>query len=522
MERVNLDERLAPAAARAAADPSQALAAVEMHAAGILRADAGPAEISVMFQELLKSWPESPLIHQRYGEYLLTRVQQTARTSPGQRISALPEEAPSRLDALDAVREARWELLRASAIDPQNSAIYYDIAYSYAVLEDYARAAEWMQKGLMAPEYDAGDDVVMSGTARLLTGAGVPSLEGLIALYRVAEFAPSYAEGRSAALASVLLNDRPEDAGQFKRGEYASRLAAFEDMGEKLFQTADVVRQTQASFITSGILWRRVMRQADERDDKAVASMARRQLATTSYRYLLIGWERAGAGLMPQQSVIDLDTPHDLRLPFSETAQRFAQAFLMALATFLLAALVTGAFSIRWKAMRQPALALVVLAVFAGLGYSASFYSTIGERARAERGFGTRLKVIHEAPDFTRKNGQPEAPADIRIDIPKAMLYTFDYTLEAGRVLAWVGTRESYDALIESLSRADNPRPAEVLVALKEATGMDFGIDAGASKDAETQAIARWQEWWRANRGSFPEAAATATDPSSDDASRGA
>ena len=512
-DRLNLDARLAPGPADAMQDPSTALAGVELAAAGAFCPDPDPAEVSVRFQELIKVWPNSPLVHYRYGSYLLARMAQIARRSPGGSFAALPKESADYVDAEELAREARWELLRASSIDPQNSIFYYELAWSYLVFGDTARAVEWFGKGLDAPEYDPGDDSVVSAVARLATDADTPALESLLAVHRVANFQPSYHAARIESLAAVLLSDKAVESLALDDSTYGAYLACFEDMSEKLLQTAFVVRQSQASLAVSGRLWRRVMAEADDRDEKDVYGVAWRRLAETSYQYLLLGWQRAGAGLIPQQQVLELDIPVELRLPFSPVVQWVTRIFALVVFVCLVPAVILGLAAIRLKELRQVVLALSVLIVFAALAYSASFYATARERSATTQSLAMRVRVACESPRYLREHGKPSVPGDFRTDIPKAMLYTLDYTLEAGRVLAYVGTRECYDLLIESLSRQDIPRPVELVKALNEATGLDFGYDVEGSKTSQMDAIHKWQQWWRDHRNAYPEASAPTAAP---------
>jgi len=85
------------------------------------------------------------------------------------------------------------------------------------------------------------------------------------------------------------------------------------------------------------------------------------------------------------------------------------------------------------------------------------------------------------------------------------MLFTFDYTLQAARVLAYVGTRDCFDALIEGLDDPKNPSVGEIAVVLRESTGRDFGYRVTNSNSANYEAVRAWKQWWRENRSTFPE-----------------
>jgi len=515
------ESHLAPAvasfldSAAPASDPSQALAVIEMHAAGIFTPDPDPVRVSVQYQELLKAWPDSPLVHQRYGAYLLTRLQQMALKEPNHKFAPAPSANGAFSEAEDIAEEAQRELEKAVEIDPHNSLAYYDLAWSHMIFGDTVKAAQWLYKGLDRAEFDSGDDVVLGGAARVLTGAGVPQLEAYLAAYKLAEFQPSYLAGRVEALTSVLITDKATTELKLRGSAYGNHLAAIEDLSDKLLQTAFVLRQTQSSFVTSGILWRKVLAETPE-SNPALREAARKRLAETSYRYVLVGWERAGLGLLPQQSVVELDTPLDLRLPFSSGIHFVSSFLFVAMVVFLLPTVVVGAVSLKFKPARPLAQALCVLFVFTGLAYSASFYSTVNERSRVARSLDSRLRVICQSPDYVRDNGQPEKLSDFRTDIPKKMLFTFDYTMQAARVLAYVGTRDCYDALINSLTDPHMQQPTEVINALEEETGTSFGpggqLSANSSKADTEKAISSWRKWWQDNRKSFPETAVEAAE----------
>lgn len=500
-------------------DPRLALASIEMYAAGVLSAAPDPEEVSFLYQGLSDRWPNEPLVNYRHAAYLLLQLQQLTAKAP--KNSPLDETlgTAGAARAEDLAMRARRELQRVAFSDQNNSVVQYETAWSYLVLGDDVKAMAWFEKGLEKPEFDPGDESVLGYCARLTTLAGIPSMEGLISIRQVSRFQPSYLAARMEALCSRLLSDSVIRTREFSDIEYANYLAAFEDLGEKLFHTAGVARQMQSSFVTSGILWQKMLDESSAIGDEELHAVARKQMAQVSYRYLLLGWQRGAAGLMPQQSVVELGIPIDLRLPFSKTAQTIGAALLTTMIVILLPALLAGFAALAVKSLRELALALFVLFIFSGLAYSASFYSVVRERASTTSALEKRLAVILSSPEFVRENGQPASPADFRTDITKEMLYTLNYTTQAGRVLTYVGTRDCYDALVDSLSKPDLVRSVEVMRVLEEATGVDFGFDIYGSRSEAFDAARAWQRWWRVNRESFPE---TAGSPSGAPGPRGA
>ncbi len=514
IDEVNLAPAVSRLRDRAAGDrePSEALALIEMRAAGVLSTRPDPNIISLEYQELLKQYPNSPLVHYRYGAWLLTRLQclaaekrralsTSAAQKPGGRKSVKDD-----LEAVDLVRRARMELFAAAQADQHNSLPLYEIAYSYLAFGDTGEAALWLEKAMDAPEFDAGDDVVIAGCAKAVMHCKAPALEGLISTYRVARYAPSYLAARMETLVSGLLSDKVR-AGYVGPGrDYLDYLVGFEDLTVKLFESAEVLRQSQASLVTAGILWRKVAGEAASKGDKELSAIARSRLAEASYRYLLVGWRRATVGLPPQQGIVNLDIPLDLRLPFSATAGRIAGVLFVLVIVLALPALVLAGAAIRVKALRQVVLSLVTLAVFAALGYSASFYSTFRERSRTAAGLEKRLRLLCDTPKMLRSEGEPQGPADFRSDVAKAMLPITNYTLQAGRVLAYIGTRDCYEDLIDALTDPNVGRPSEVISVLREETGQDFGYSRNASRKARDEAIRAWRTWWHSKRDSFPDA----------------
>jgi len=494
------------AAPPAGKDPVPALAVAEMEAAGVLSSEADPVAVSVRFQELLKQYPASPLVHYRYAAYLLSRVQVNEREMRGLAPGGRRAQA-IRASRAELVAEARRRLQAAGAIDPENSLIYYEMAYSHLALGDANAAFKWFARGAAASEFDAGDDVVLGAAARLVTEAKVPPLEARVAVYRVAESAPSFLAGRMETLAASLLSDAVIGDRARDRDAYVNYMAPFEDLSDKLFQTAAVLRQSQASLVTAGVTWRRISKDAALHADASLSGAARDALVRANYRYLLVGWRRQAAGFPAQQGIVELDAPFDLRLPFSRTAQAAARYILVAACVFLFPAIVVGVISMRVRALRQPALSLAVLLAFSILAYSACFLSVASERAGVSRSLDRRIELLRKLPDFLRREGQPGTPAEFRTDIPKDMLYSVGYTASAGKVLAYVGTRDCLETLVNALSDPRIAAPGEVAAVLKEATGADFGYNAKAPKAEREKAVEAWRQWWQQHRDQFPEAA---------------
>lgn len=490
--------------ARESADATEKLAAAEMLAAGLLSPVADPAVVSYEYEMLLQDFPNSPLIHYRYGAYLLSHLQRLLREK------GITTAQPGDLEAEDLARRARIELEAAANIDPRNSLLFFEIAYSYWATGDAPRAARWLERALEAPEFDPGDDVVVQGCARLVINAGAPQLEALMTTYHVSQVAPSFLAGRMETMTAGFLSDGMMVSQALTHGEFLDFLAPFEDLSVKLFHTADVLRQTQASLVTSGMLWRRVAGEAELTDDKPLRAAARAQLARASYRYLAVGAARSSAGLPPQQGILELDIPLDLRLPFSRSAQRLAGVFLMFVTVLSLPLAAAALASLKLKGARQLALSLAVMAVFASLGYVASFYAATTERARTIDGLSARLQVIMKAPENVRAAGDLSDRHDFNVQLAREMLEVPYYTLQAARVLAYVGTRECFDALTDALERPDQVRAVEIIVVLKEETGLDFGYDALGERSRNIEALRLWLAWWRASRISYPETLDTA------------
>jgi len=485
--------------ARESADATERLAAAEMLAAGLLSTPVDPAVVAFEYERLLEDYPNSPLVHYRYGAYLLSRLQRLL----SEKGVAFTEGAD--LEVEDLARRARLEFAAAANFDPQNSLLYFETAYSYWATGDREAALEWLERALAAPEFDAGDDVVTSGCARLVMGAGAPELEALLTTYQVSRVAPSLLAGRMEKMTAGFLSERSMVRRALPHEDFLDFLAPFEDLSVKLFHTATVLRQMQASFVTGGILWRRVAREAALKGDSDLAAAARTQIAKASYRYLLAGAGRAAAGLAPQQGIVELDIPLDLRLPFSRAAQRLAGVFFMFVIVLALPLAGAALASLRIKGARQLALSLGVLAVFSALGYVASFYATAGERARTARGLSTRLEVIMTVPDKVRAAGDLAGKDDFDVEVAKKMLAVPNYTYQAARVLAYVGSRDCFDALMAALEKPDQVRSAEILRVLREETGLNFGYDADGSRSNNYSALRAWLAWWREARDSYPE-----------------
>jgi len=485
--------------ARKSADATERLAAAEMLAAGLLSPGADPAIVSYEYERLLEDFPNSPLIHYRYGGYLLSRLQRLLREK------GIAATRPGDLEAEDFARRARIELQTAANIDPHNSLLFFEIAYSYWATGDARSAMDWLERALEAPEFDPGDDAVVQGCARLVINAGAPELEALMTTYHVSQVAPSFLAGRMETMTAGFLSEGTRVSQALTHGDFLDFLAPFEDLSVKLFHTADVLRQTQASLVTSGMLWRRVAAEAELTDDKPLRAAARRELAMSSYRYLVVGAQRASAGLAPQQGIVELDIPLDLRLPFSRAAQRLAGVFLMFVIVLSLPLAAAGLAALKLKGARQLALSLAVLAVFSTLGYVASFYATTTERARTADGLSARLQVIMKVPENVRAAGELPDRSDFNVELARQMLTVPNYTLQAARVLAYIGTRECFDALMEALERPDQVRGAEIIAVLKEETGRDFGYDVRGERSRNLEAVQSWLAWWRASRTSYPE-----------------
>jgi len=265
------------------------------------------------------------------------------------------------------------------------------------------------------------------------------------------------------------------------------------------------LRQSQASLVTAGLIWRTAARRAAERSDAALLVQARKKLTEASYRYVLAGWRRASAGLHAQQAIVELDTPVKLRLDFSATMQHAAASLLLFVVVLVVPAALMSPFCVSAKSLRQPALALATLAAFALLAYSGCFLSLVGERARVESALAARLAVTRDTPAFLRAKGQPASRASYDLKIAREMFPRFDYTLQAGRVLAYVGTRDCLQLLVDSLDSPDMAFPGEVAIILREATGQDFGYRVTASKSSNYAAVRAWRQWWKENRHLYPE-----------------
>jgi hypothetical protein len=501
LDEVNVAPGLRRVASFASSDSLLALAAIEMKAAGVTDPRPDPADVAGDFERLADEYPAVPLIQYRCGSYLLTRIQLAIRDF--QRLKAEPDASAFCSATAALALQARAYFARAAELDQENSVYYYDTAYSYLAQGDAAAAEAWFARGAQARRFETGDDVVLSACQRLVSAAGAPGLEQKLADYHVSRYAPSFLGARMETLAAQMLTSAsalgPESPA------YSDRMMALEDLGDKLFQSADVLRQSQASLVTAGLVWRQAARDAARRDDDHLAAEAQKRLAEASYRYLLIGWQRASEGLLPQQAVVELDTPVDLRLDFSRAMQRIASALLVVTLALLAVAALAGVASVKWAKIRQGALAAVTLCAFTFLAYAGCFYSLASERSRTSDGLEKRLAVIKSAPEYLRQNGQPSSRADYDLEIAKSMLPSYDYTFQAARVLAYVGTRDCFDTLIAALDDPKVPSPGEVAVALRDATGRDFGYRVENSRSANYEAVRAWREWWKDNRDSFPE-----------------
>jgi hypothetical protein len=307
------------------------------------------------------------------------------------------------------------------------------------------------------------------------------------------------------SMTSALLSNGAGAANSALVGRVHDRLVTVEDLSAKLLHTAQVIRQSQAGLVTAGLLWHNVAEKAALRKNSELATTARAQIAKACYRYLVLGAERHSAGFPPQQGIIELDIPLDLRMPFSPTAQRLAGVLLMFIVVLALPAAAVGIAALRLRPARQLALSLATLAVFSALGYAASFYSTAVERSRAKTGIEARLALVRLAPERLRSCGELESTADFDAQLAKSMLTTMNYTLQASRVLAYIGTRDCYEAMIHALSEKSTITTSEVVRVLREETGRDFGYRRGGSRSANLEAIQAWRDWWRAARETFPE-----------------
>jgi len=108
----------------------------------------------------------------------------------------------------------------------------------------------------------------------------------------------------------------------------------------------------------------------------------------------------------------------------------------------------------------------------------------------------------------------------VRLDVAEAMLPVSNYTMQAARVLAYVGTRGCYRSLIDTLSDPNFGAPGEIIAVLREETGAGFGFDSRGPRARNQEAIIAWQRWWDENRASFPES--LDEGPPQDTAVRGA
>ncbi len=485
-------------AARESADATERLAAIEMLAAGLLSPGIDPALVTYEYERLSSDYPDSALVRYRYGAYLLSRLQ----IMLAEKGVATADQAD--LEAKDLAFRARMELQAAAGLDPQNSLLYFETAYSYWATGDSLEARAWLERALAAPVFDPGDDIITSACARLVMAAGAPALEALVSTYHVAQVAPSFLAGRMERMTAGFLSQQMRTEHAPTHEEYLDFLATIEDLSIKLFHSARVLRQTQASLVTAGILWRRVAAEATQEKDDALAAEARTQLARASYRYLLVGAERGAAGLAPQQGIIELDIPIDLRLPFSAAAQRLAGVLLMFVAVLAVPLAATCLVALKITDARQLAVSLAVLAVFSALGYVATFYSTVGERTRTAYGLSARLAVILTAPEAVRAAGDLRVAGDFDVDLAIRMLEVHDYTMQAARVLAYIGTQECYDAMIAALDRSEDLRINEVIAVLREETGNDFGYDARSPHSENNEALMKWKEWWDSQRAYYP------------------
>jgi hypothetical protein len=481
-------------------EPTERLAAVELMAAGVLADRPDPNVVSLEYERLLEDYPESPLIHYRYGAYLLGVLQKTLKTCTADQVEERADELA------DFIRRARMELIASAEIDPHNSLPYFEMAFSHYALADEARAVEWIAKAVEAPEFDAGDDVVLAGASKLMMDAHIPPLEAHIGVYDLARVAPEALGQRMEAMASGLLSERATLRHAVSQSDIIGYMAGFEDMSAKLFHTAEVLRQSQAGLVTSGILWQRAAREALINNDAALAGAARAEMAKASYRYLLIGAHRRAVGLLPQQGVIELDVPLDLRLPFSHAAQKLAGTLFLLMISLLPPLALFAAASLRWKGARQFALSLLVLFIFTALSYTASFYATTTERIRTKAGLEARLVLLREGPAAIGGNGELADPSGFDSEVAKSMLDVPFYTLQAGRVLAYVGTRDCYEELISALDRVQELRVSDIVKVLREETGCDFGYDPAGSRADNMKAIDAWKAWWQTARETFPEA----------------
>jgi len=277
------------------ADPTERLAYVELLRAGVVAGEPDIPIVTAEYERLLKDFPDSPLIHYRYGAYLLSVVQQKLRSS-----SEGQDAQERNLELADLLRRARTEMLESATVDPHNSLPLFEVAYSYWALGDVESAAEWLDRAVEAPEFDPGDDVVIGGSAKLLIEAGAPPLEGLITTYHVAQHAPSYLAGRMESMVSGLLSDRVRLQHVIGHEDFMHYLVGFEDLSVKLFETAEVLRQSQSGLVTAGYLWSKVSEEALRENDTALRGIARTQLAKASYRYVLLGADKQSLGLPPQ------------------------------------------------------------------------------------------------------------------------------------------------------------------------------------------------------------------------------
>jgi len=182
-------------------------------------------------------------------------------------------------------------------------------------------------------------------------------------------------------------------------------------------------------------------------------------------------------------------------------------------------AVLFGIASIKVKGVRQLAISLAVLGVFALLGYCASFYSTLSERSRVTRNLSARVRLLRSAPTAMRGIGDLASRSDYDPRIARRMLNVYNYTLQAGRVLAYIGTRDCVESLIEALDHPEKARSSELIHVLREETGLDFGFDARHPRAANLQALAAWKNWWQRAQSSYPETLEAA--PAAGDTSAG-
>lgn len=495
-QRLDLSKVFSRCAPTIRTDVVLEIAVAEIEAANAL--PGGAQEIDARFEGLALEHVDIPLVQYRSAGHFLGRLQEAVKAGGKSRGTAG--------GAGEFAATARRHLLAAIDRDGENSVYYYEMAYSYLAEGDTGKAAQWFGEGRRASRFAAGDEQILSGCERLSTIAEIPMLEKMLVLYQACrpEAGTAGLAFRMEALVSGLLADAQRRKAYDSDG-YSTLMLGVEDLAAKLLQNAKVLRQAQAALVAEGLMWRQAARDGVRENDEGLLAEARKRLVEASYRYVLVGWLRARAGLLPQQAIVELDTPLDLRLDFSGIMQGTARVLLLATIVLLGAAVIARALAVRLACFRQPALALVTLAAFTFLAYGGCFLSLAGERARVQDGVTRRLKVALEAPRYLREHGQPSSAAEYDVAATREMLGCFEYTLQASRVLAYVGTRECFDTLIEALDSPKIGTPWDVAVVLQEATGLDFGYRVSGSKAANYEAIRAWREWWKVNRDRFPE-----------------